>query len=84
MNPPQAQKPKTSSLAIAALLCGAFLPFPVFVQSLCIIAIRRINASDGALVGKWMAEAGLVLSILWTLALAFISCTDIVTLRHFT
>ena len=57
--------PKTSGLAIASLVCGIFgllfLPGLLGVI-LGIIAISRINSSNGAIKGKGLAIGGLVLS----------------------
>ena len=63
--------PKTSGLAIASLVCGVFgllfLPGLLGVI-LGIIAISRINSSNGAIKGKGLAIGGLVLSGITTLS----------------
>ena len=71
MHPQVPFKPKTPGLAIASLICGilAFciplLPGLIGII-LGIIAIRKINASNGALGGKGLAIGGLVCSGLGT------------------
>ena len=58
-------KPKTSGLAIASLICGIlgllFLP-GILGVIFGIMAISRINSSNGAIGGKGLAIGGLVLS----------------------
>jgi hypothetical protein len=62
-----------SALAIVALLFGLASPLcyawpllmgiPIFGAALCILAMQRIDASDGALAGRWAAVAGLMLCV---------------------
>jgi hypothetical protein len=62
-----------SALAIVGLLFGLASPLcyawpllmgiPLFGAALCIIAMKRIDASDGALAGRWAAVAGLMLCV---------------------
>jgi len=57
--------PKTSGLAIASLVCGIFglLFLPAILGLIFgIMAISRINSSNGAIGGKGLAIGGLVLS----------------------
>ena len=63
--------PKTSGLAIASLVCGIFglLLLPGLLGVILgIIAISRINSSNGAIKGKGLAIGGLVLSVITTLS----------------
>ena len=60
-----AATPKTSGLAIASLVCGIFglLFLPAILGLIFgIMAISRINSSNGAMSGKGLAIGGLVLS----------------------
>jgi len=62
-----------SALAIVSLLFGLASPLcfawpllmaiPLFGAAISIIALRRIDASDGALAGRWAATIGLVLCV---------------------
>jgi hypothetical protein len=50
----------------ASLLCIAwplFLAVPLFGAAVSIVALRRIELSDGALAGRWAATAGLALCV---------------------
>jgi hypothetical protein len=63
--------PKTSGLAIASLVCGIFglLLLPGLLGVILgIIAISRINSSNGAIKGKGLAIGGLVLSLITSLS----------------
>ena len=78
MHPQVPFKPKTPGLAIASLVCGilAFcIPLlPGLIgMILGIIAIRKINASNGALGGKGLAIGGLVCSGLGTVIVTLVS-----------
>jgi hypothetical protein len=63
-----------SALAIVGLVFGLmsplcfasplFMAIPLFGVAISVLALRRIAASDGALVGRWAAIAGLVLAVL--------------------
>ena len=62
---------KTSGLAIASLVCGIFglLLLPGLLGVILgIIAISRINSSNGAIKGKGLAIGGLVLSLITSLS----------------
>lgn len=69
------KQPKTSGLAIASLVLGIlfFVPFaPLLAVIFGIIALVRVSKSKGALKGKGMAIAGLVLGCLMTLFTIFV------------
>jgi hypothetical protein len=62
------QKPKTSGLAIASLVCGiaAWTLLPILVTAVAAVvtgqmAKREIKSKQGALSGNGMATAGLIL-----------------------
>ncbi|HWC89752.1 MAG TPA: DUF4190 domain-containing protein [Pirellulales bacterium] len=69
--------PRTSGLAIASLVCGLlslvtclFTGIPAVV--LGIIALLKINSSNGRLLGRGMAVAGLIIGCLGTLGSLFL------------
>jgi hypothetical protein len=58
------QQPKTSGMAIAALVCG-ILGFSVVAITLGFIARSQISSSGGREKGEGMATTGIVLGFLW-------------------
>ena len=70
-NTPSSPSPKTSPLAIAALICGllGFLGLPsVLGIVLGILAIREINSSEGTLTGQGLAFFGLAAGTMFMVA----------------
>lgn len=65
---PSPQKPKTSGLAIASLVCGiaAWTLLPILVTAVAAVvtgqmAKKEIGSKQGAISGNGMATAGLIL-----------------------
>jgi hypothetical protein len=79
-----------SGLAIVGVICGLAAPLcflfplltaiPLFGTAISLLALRRIDASEGALVGRWAAVAGLALCI--ASAVATVSYAQVTRFLH--
>jgi len=75
-NVPSPQTPKTSGLAIASLICGLVGPCTAGLASIAglilgIVSLKKIKAGGGAVGGRGLAIAGIIVSVV-TLILCLI------------
>ena len=82
---PDAQHPKRSLLAVASLASALVLFFPpawFAAIVLGIVALVEIKQSAGQVRGRWMAITGILLSVLWTAALAWVLVSIVTASRE--